>query len=95
MMLSRACVLSLALVGCNIENGVGNSFPPEPTPNPPDLANPTQTDVIVQTTTPKVDVLWVIAQTNVGIADDSLQNCEGDRMEHQCGTVGPYRNSSK
>lgn len=42
-----------------------------------------------------IDVLWVIAQTNVGIADDSLQNCEGDRMEHQCGTVGPYRNSSK
>lgn len=41
------------------------------------------------------DVLWVIAQTNVGIADDSLQICEEARMGYQRGTVGPYRNSGK
>jgi len=52
-------VLPLVASSC-IEYDVGQDLPPEPVPNRPGLENPTQTDVIVQVTTPMVDVLWTI-----------------------------------
>jgi len=57
----RLSVLALfTLTACSSDQGFGDQLPPQPHDNPPDLANPTQTDIIVQTTTPEVDVLWVI-----------------------------------
>jgi hypothetical protein len=53
-------VLPVVAAGCVSDNDLFNDFPPEPQANPPDLENPTQTDVIVQVTTPMVDVLWTI-----------------------------------
>ena len=55
----RALVPMLA-VGCDSDVNLFNDPPDLPVPNHPDLENETQTDVIVQVTTPTVDVLWTI-----------------------------------
>jgi hypothetical protein len=55
-------VLPLIAGACGIDNQFNIPLPVEPHDNPPDLADPTQTDIIVQVTTPKVDVLWTIEQ---------------------------------
>ncbi len=52
-------VLPLVASACS-EYNFDQDLPPEPVPNKPVLENPTQTDVIVQVTTPMVDVLWTI-----------------------------------
>jgi hypothetical protein len=57
--------------GCLSDQGLFNEFPPEPQVNPPDLANPTQTDVIVQVTTPMVDILWTI-DNSCSMSDEQL-----------------------
>jgi hypothetical protein len=57
----RAVVPMLA-IGCESDINLFNDVPPPPVPNHPDIENPTQTDVIVQVTTPTVDILWTIGQ---------------------------------
>jgi hypothetical protein len=64
----RAVVPMLAL-GCNSENDLFEDVPPPPVPNHPDIENPTQTDVIVQVTTPTVDILWTI-DNSCSMADE-------------------------
>jgi hypothetical protein len=59
-MSTRTSVFFLLLTSCGIENQVEGGLPDPPVVNPPELENPTQTDIIIQTTTPEVDVLWVI-----------------------------------
>jgi len=68
----------LPLVACScIEYDVGQDLPNPPVPNPPVLENPTQTDVIVQVTTPMVDVLWTI-DNSCSMADE--QDALGDNF---------------
>ncbi|MEQ1570528.1 MAG: hypothetical protein ABMA64_33155 [Myxococcota bacterium] len=50
----------LAGAACNSERGFYQDLLPELESNPPGLENPVKTDVIVQVTTPMVDVLWVM-----------------------------------
>lgn len=58
----RASVIwTLALLaGCGIENNLGVDLPQWPDSIAPPVSDLTQTDVIVQVTTPKVDILWMI-----------------------------------
>jgi hypothetical protein len=67
-------VLPLVAASC-IENNFGQTPPPPPEANPPDLANPTQTDVIVQVTTPMVDILWII-DNSCSMADEQNELTE-------------------
>lgn len=50
----------VGLVGCYQDILLNDKDKGQVVPNPPDLQTPSKTDKIVQVTTPKVDVLWVI-----------------------------------
>ncbi len=50
----------MALMGCKQDYNLGGDGSLRGEPNPPDLSTPVETDRIVQTTVPSVDVLWVI-----------------------------------
>src|SRR5262245_6111111 len=62
-------VVPVVAAGCVSEGDLFTDPPPPPVPNHPDVANPTQTDVIVQVTTPMVDVLWTI-DNSCSMADE-------------------------
>jgi len=55
-----ATVALAALTGCGIENGVSLPLPDYPLSHPPELEDQTWTDTILQVTTPKVDILWMV-----------------------------------
>ena len=52
--------MALALFGCETDIGIDDPGKAIGVPNPPVLTNPVKHDRIVQVTTLKVDVLWVI-----------------------------------
>ncbi len=58
----RPILLAVILVatGCGIENDFGFDIPVWPDNSPPDVGGVTQTDVMVQVTTPQVDILWMV-----------------------------------
>ncbi len=59
--MSRSVILVAALsAGCSIENSFGDGLPSWPDSNVPPVSDITRTDVIVQVTTPQVDILWMI-----------------------------------
>jgi hypothetical protein len=53
-------LLALAMGGCEPEIGIYDDSKFLGVPNPPAIENPSKHDRIVQVTTPKVDVLWVV-----------------------------------
>lgn len=56
---TRWAASTMVLCGCQ-DITFDRDDEPALTPNPPDLEDPIRTDVVVQHTKPKVDVLWVI-----------------------------------
>lgn len=64
--------LAVALtVGCN-DYGYGDPPPEWPAPAPVPLEDQTRTDVIVQTTTPQVDILWMV-DNSCSMGDDQTR----------------------
>lgn len=61
--------------GCIIENGIGQDVPDWPAPAPIPVREETRTDVIVQTTTPKVDILWMV-DNSCSMSDDQTRLTE-------------------
>ncbi len=58
--------------GCIIENGIGIDVPEWPAPAPIPVAEVTRTDVIVQTQTPQVDILWMV-DNSCSMGDDQTR----------------------
>jgi hypothetical protein len=56
----RTTLLTLALTGCTIENTFGDGPPEWPFSIAPPIPGVTQTDAILQVTTPEVDILWMV-----------------------------------
>jgi hypothetical protein len=77
--------------GCRTEGGFGTVLPAPPHDNPPDLANPVQTDVIVQLSTPKVDILWTIDNScSMGNEQDELTENIPSFMDYFLGSGLDY-----
>ncbi|MEQ1569310.1 MAG: hypothetical protein ABMA64_26975 [Myxococcota bacterium] len=55
----RSVLLGVALAGCS-ETGLSVELPDPAASNPPPLRATSQTDNVVQVTTPRVDILWMI-----------------------------------
>jgi hypothetical protein len=66
--MNRAVAVTLALFGCS-EYGIGEEAPQYDNPAARPVEEGSQTDVIVQVTTPKVDILWMV-DNSCSMADD-------------------------
>lgn len=66
------------LAACQSDYRVGGDLLPELIVNPPSLQDPVQTDAIVQVTTPKVDILWVMDNSG---SMSCVTGCHGSLTE--------------
>jgi hypothetical protein len=70
--------LGVVLGACKSDQGIGIQVPPVYEVNPPPLEDPVNTDVIVQVTTPMVDVLWVMDNSG---SMSCVTGCHGSLTE--------------
>ena len=56
----RSAILVVTLAGCTIENDFGEQPPQWPNSIAPPIPGVTQTDSLLQVTTPQVDILWMV-----------------------------------
>jgi len=71
--MTRSAVIVAALAsGCAIENNLGQQPPSWPNSVPPPIPGVSKTDALLQVTTPKVDILWMVDNSC------SMYNEQGD-----------------